>query len=109
MQFRYYREGGDIVHTVDGKTRFRAEEVALCYTEDDDTKNPVTVHKHGPKDTVQEWYNQNRTKFDKAGFELKMISSSEWDAEDLDRFINCVGSLGCWLKEHGMLQRIDGK
>jgi len=106
MQFRYSRDGGDIVYAVDGQTRFRAEEIALCYTEPDDPddlKDVVTLHKHGPVDAVQEWYNQKRPIFDKIGIRLKMISSSEWDADDLDRFINCTGSLGPWLRKHGML------
>jgi hypothetical protein len=102
MQFKYLRDGGDIVYRVDGETRFRAEEIGIAYTEHEDDEIGATMHKHGPADKVLEWYKEKRPVFDKIGFKLRFISSSQWDADDLDRFINCTGSLGVWLKKHGL-------
>jgi len=105
MQFVYKRDGEEYVYAVDGETRFRAEEIAIAYTEHD-SDEPVlaTLHKHGPADAVQDWYREKRPVFDRIGFRLKLISSSEWDADDLDRFINCTGYLGVWLKRQGIYE-----
>lgn len=101
MQFTYTKEGDEYVWSCDGESRMRGAEIAIAYTEDGDDN--VTLHKHGPADAVQEWYDRRRPVFDAIGHRLKMISSAAWDADDLDRFINCTGSLGPWLRRHGLL------
>ena len=102
--FEYRRENDQYSFYANGNLLFSTEEVAVAYNEDQRS----IVLKHGPAGTIQHWAAMYRTLIGAVGasdsMRLSVISSREWDVEELNKVINTTGYLDIflttvWVKE----------
>jgi hypothetical protein len=90
------------------------EEVAIGFAVMDD--GGTVLHKQGSKEKVEAWADKYRKKLIAGGLadianSLVVISSCEFNTEDLDKFINSTGYITTWLKRHRVslnIEREDG-
>lgn len=90
----YCRDGNNIIYMTD--------ELAFAFSVDDE--GCATMHKHGSEEKVNEWARNARKQYRECGFEelageIKVIASSEWDEETVNRFLNNSGYIGIYWKE----------
>ena len=101
-----YRREGDMFHLCDGDEILDSmEEVAIGY--EDNMETGTMLHKHGSKKRIEEWMKKTVQMYKKAGGilaedadNIKMIFSSEWDLEELNKMLNITGYIGIFLKKN---------
>lgn len=114
MSIRYEKDGSEfrLVHEDSGQKDVLnvLTEVAVAYSYAEETKSYIT-HRHGNPEMIRGWVNKHnlvaREQYDwdvvKAlGLEMKMISSSEWNIDDLNWIIENINGLNRVAKERGL-------
>ena len=79
-----------------------ADRVAIIF----DSENYVLL-KHGPEDRIEQIYADMQTKYRKSGLDdiadnLRIISSREWDVDELNKIIHHTGYIRFFLEDNGI-------
>ena len=105
MDLNYKREGKMFYLCRGDAILDSMEEVAIGYEENMETG--AMLHKHGSKERIEKWMKKFVQKLNKDGGilaeiadNIKMISSSEWDLEELNKILNITGYIGIFLKKN---------
>lgn len=82
---------------------YMADEVAVLVDHDPNVEMS-TLLKHGPVDSVRDYYAKMRKRYHDSGMgdflkHMVVIESGEWDPEDLNKFIHIAGYVGIYLNE----------
>lgn len=114
MSIRYEKDGSEfrLVHEDGGQKDVLnvLTEVAIAYSYAEETKSYIT-HRHGSPGMIQEWVNKHNQLMradyswkvvQALGLEMKMISSSEWNIDDLNWIIENIDGLNKVAKEQGL-------
>ena len=103
-EYCYKKEGGMFYLCNGDHILDSMEEVAIAYEENMETG--AMLHKHGSKERVEKWMVKFvQTLKEDGGIlaevadNIKMISSSKWDLEDLNRCINNTGYIKVMLRK----------
>lgn len=91
--YRYERRGKEYAFLEDDEVLFTAPEVAIAFDRED-----WVLLKHGSPERVEQWLLDARRAYRSAGYpemaeSLGMVSSSQWDVEELNRCIDNSGYL----------------
>lgn len=101
---------------------YRGKEVAIGFTYDPDADRGIqfTTHRHGSPETVEDWANKTRFALHRSRFTREarekgetaaailrsmmphIISTDQWDIEDLNRIISTTGYLKVVLDKMGI-------
>lgn len=121
--FTYEKDGSDyLCRGLCREILWESPEVSVAFSLERDTTLPIiaTLHKIGRPESVERWVKESKSKLIKqrdtlksntrsAKFvqeminDLKIITSSEWDPEDLNKFLNITGYLGKYIKDNDLL------
>lgn len=78
--------------------------VCPIYTTSDPDDRIILLHRHGAREIVERWYDESLKKLMAAAVasfaeDLKIISSSEIDPDDINAMIANAKYLGTWLEK----------
>lgn len=101
--YHYKKRFGDyVLLDHNGSVLFSSSEISICYH---DMLEGCVLLKHGQPERIQAWYTENINKYKESGLlteseEIKIVTSSEFDVEDLNMILSNTGYLSVYLKKH---------
>lgn len=86
---------------------YMADDLAFAFSFDQESGS--VLHKHGPRERVEKWASDTRWFYIASGTEfgqqmadeIVVVSSSDWDVELVQKFIDISGYIGRWYKKYG--------
>lgn len=109
----YYKSKGRIIwgYPKTGEVVFVIlDRVAICFSMFvTDGEICTVIHKHGNIDFVNSWAESARNKYKEKGLikeaqEIFMVTSDNWNLDDVNRFLTCSGSLTNFLITTGNVE-----
>lgn len=95
MVMPFFKQGNEFVYAIESEL-YRTKSLAFCFDSVDGT-----LIKHGDEQRVSEYAKVMRKAFVQSGnadfgASLTVVSSSEWDIDLVNRFVDCTGSISSW-------------
>lgn len=96
----------------DDQIIYMADTLAFAFTWEREGAILSTLQKHGPLDRVEEYARKFKEKLKASDNELAheiadslvIISSTEWDIEEIQKFIDISGYIGIWYQNNHTLK-----
>jgi hypothetical protein len=95
MEPKFQKTNGEYIFSIDTEI-YRTRTLSFCFDEE-----CGTLLKHGPPDRVRDYANALRTHLVKEGLvdmgsAITVVESDKWELDDINRFVNCSGSIKAW-------------